>query len=343
MSRSLAALNRARWPFVGVCLFTVLSLALTLPIVGTLRNSLQGDQISLSADFADASGLKAGDDVRIAGVRIGQVDSVALNGTRAAVRFHVSKAQIVYTDSVATISFLNLMGQRYIGLTAPGTTTARANDGYAIPASNTRVGLDLTVLFNAFKPLFEFLKPGDINRFATDLVQAFQGQGPAIQQLVDEVAQLTTTIAGRDELIGAVITNLTNVAQTVHDQRGDIASMVDRLNRLTGTVAANRDQLARTLTAAAAATSNVSGLLDQTQSSINLDAQSLNTWAKSFGAQAPALASALTDTQLLLTTYIRALGLGSYLNTYVCGAKIGDGNVPPQPFEPSNQHSERCR
>ncbi|MGN6721654.1 MAG: MCE family protein [Marmoricola sp.] len=336
-------MNRSKWPLLGVSLFAVFALLLTAMVAGTLSRGSLGSTRSYSAMFTDASGLQTGDDVRIAGVRVGKVTGIRLDGKLARVTFDLETDESVHTNTTAAIDYLNLMGQRYIALRIDGSPGAIQSSSVTIPLSRTSVGLDLTAMFNAFRPLFALIKPSDVNVLASDIVQVLQGEGGTIQDLVNQTARMTSTLADRDQVIGAVITNVSAVMQTVSGQRKEIASIVAQLNGLTTTVAQHRGEIAATIGAAQGLVTSVAGLVDVLRAPLNADVRSLAAWATSFAKQSPKLAKALTATQVLLMTYIKTLGLGSYLNTYVCHSLIKLGSAPAQEMKVSNQLSERCR
>src|SRR3546814_19267498 len=80
-------------------------------------------------------------------------------------------------------------------------------------------------MFNAFKPLFETLRPADVNELAENIVAVLQGQGGTLQSLTRQTAALTTTIAERDETIGRVLDNLTMVSETANRHRTVIGGL----------------------------------------------------------------------------------------------------------------------
>ena len=91
------------------------------------------------------------------------------------------------TASRAEVRFLNLVGDRYLALeegAAQGADKLEAGD--TIPIDQTSPALDLTTLFNGFKPLFQALKPDQVNELSMNLVQVLQGEGGTIQGLLAE-------------------------------------------------------------------------------------------------------------------------------------------------------------
>ena len=75
-----------------------------------------------------------------------------------------------------------------------------------MPLDRTDPGFDLTELLNGFRPLFEVLRPADVNQLASSLVQVLQGEGGTVEQLLQQTTQLTTYVADRDAVIGEVLT-----------------------------------------------------------------------------------------------------------------------------------------
>ena len=95
--------------------------------------------------------------------------------------------------------------------------------------SKTSPSLDLTVLFNGFKPLFQALAPDQVNELSMNLVQVLQGEGGTVRGLLEHTASLTTALADRDELIGEVVTNLSETLDTVNQRHEQLSTLVVEL------------------------------------------------------------------------------------------------------------------
>lgn len=339
-TRTLAILRRQRGAAVGVTLFVIVALFLTSLIAGTLSGGV-GSSHNYQAIFTDASGLLPGDDVRISGVRVGKVQSVQLDGRDARVGFSLADGQHLYPQTTATVEFLNLLGQRFIDLQSSGTGTPLPQ-GAVLAVNQTRVGLDLTAIFNAFRPLFDMIRPADVNELADNIIQVLQGQGAALQNLSAQTAALTQTLAGRDTVIADVVDNLTAVMGTVNAHRSEIRSMIGDLNGLTKVIADNRARIGATIDSVNSAAAQFTALVLAGGPSVVRDVNDLASWSAAINAIAPEIGSGLQGTRDLLAGYVRTLGLGSYLNTYVCGSKVQFGPAAPINLSPSNAHSRRC-
>ena len=167
---------RYRRALIGLTVFMVSALAVTWMVFVTLSRDVTGATNSYSAVFTDVSGLHPGDDVRVAGVRVGRVDKVALQGTSAKVIFRVQRDQVLYTNTVASVTYQNIIGQRYLGLSASqGPQETTLADGAQIPPEHTKPSFDIAYLLNGFQPLFAVLDPAQVDNLTNGIVQALQG------------------------------------------------------------------------------------------------------------------------------------------------------------------------
>ncbi len=206
------------------------------------------------------TGVLPGDDVRIAGVKVGQITGIRLVGdTQAELTFTVDEQVPLPASVHATIRYRNLIGQRYLALTEEPGTGGQLPAGGLIPQSQTTPALDLTVLFNGFRPLFTALTPQDVNSLAYEIIQVLQGEGGTVTDLLQHTASLTTTLADRDAVIGQVITNLNTVLSTLDRHRDDLSTTIAQLQQFISGLAADR-------VAIGSAMQNIGGLTSATAS-----------------------------------------------------------------------------
>src|SRR6476659_1928463 len=98
------------------------------------------------AAFSESGGLKANDEVRIAGVRIGKVESVQLDGDHVKVAFRVDNASGFGTDTRAAIKVKTLLGAMYLSLEPAGS--GQMESGYEIPEDHTSSPYDVVQAFS---------------------------------------------------------------------------------------------------------------------------------------------------------------------------------------------------
>lgn len=219
---------------------------------------------SYTAIFSNVSGLATGNFVRVAGVEVGKVTHISVNGdVTASVQFSANDNVVLTEGSRAAIRYDNLIGGRYLELLegTGGTRTLPANA--TIGLDHTAPALDLDALIGGFRPLFRALDPDQVNALSGQLISAFQGQGATIGSFLTQTAALTSTLADRDQLIGQVVVNLNTVLGSLAGQGDQFAKTVDSLSSLVAGLAARKDDLTNGLAYANAASASISDLLAQ--------------------------------------------------------------------------------
>lgn len=218
---------------VKLAMFLAVTGLATLLLMMLLSNGSFVARTDYKAVFTDVTGVVKGDDVRIAGVSVGAVKSIEIvNRDRAVVTFSVNSDTPLTENTNVQLRFRNLVGQRYFSLTQ-GSDGAKSTlkAGSTIPEERTQEALDLNVLLNGFKPVFQALSPEDTNKLAYELIQTIQGEGGNVENLLASTSSLTNTLAGRDKLVGDVIANLSEVLDTVGSRDRELTSTIDTLQQ----------------------------------------------------------------------------------------------------------------
>lgn len=244
--------------FAVVCLMGVFAL---LAIFAQLRFDKED---VYRAHFANTSGLKTGDFVRIAGVEVGKVKKITMQHDASLVVEFGTDQSVVLTDgSRAVVRYDNLIGDRYLGLEegAGGINTLRP--GATIPLDHTAPALDLDALIGGFKPLFRALNPDQVNTLSADLIAAFQGEGETIGSFLTQTASVTNTLADRDQLIGQVIGNLDTVLDSLGSQSEQFDKAITSLSQLVEGLEARKGEIASGLANVNHAAGTVADLLTQ--------------------------------------------------------------------------------
>lgn len=308
---------------VWLGVFAVVCLMATVVVVASLLDVQTGATRSYKAIFTDASGLETGDPVRIAGIKVGRVTSVNLDGTRAEVDFQVASNQLVDGRTTAAIHYESLLGQRNVELLRPASTPSGPGCGpRCIPLSRTAPALDLTDLFNGFQPLFAALTPQDINTLTGNIIGAFQGEGSNFAGLIDETANLTSNLADRDQVIDEVIDNLTQTMQLLggHDQQ--LGSLIDSFARVTGDLAGERQDISSAISSTSGLVQSFNGLVTAVQQPLQTDIAGLNSAFQAVINNKGALSTFLAQIPKTLTNVNRMFENGGFAKAYICNAKL---------------------
>ncbi|GAB1508964.1 MCE family protein [Actinophytocola sp. KF-1] len=339
-------------PLIKMAVFAVVTVTLTALLGLTIANTTLGATSGYVARFTDVTGLNEGDDIRMSGVRIGQITDIAVVADKwADVRFDVEAARRLPKSVTATIKYRNLIGQRYIALAVgPGDTNAVLRPGDTIPLDRTQPALNLTELFNGFQPLFQALKPDEVNKLAGELIQVLQGEGGTIDSVLAHTASLATTIAGKDEVIGQVIDNLNTVLTTVNERTTEVSGLIDQLQRLASGLAAQRQPIGDAIGALGDLTESTAGLLSSVRPPIKEDIAALGRLAGNLADHGDTVDKFLAGLPHKVQTISRVSSYGGWYNYYLCSmsGRIGVSDLgvsvdlPLLPI-PGTPPAERCQ
>lgn len=305
---------------VKLIVFMVVTSILTFALATTIGNVGFGGNRAFSAVFSDVTGLLPGNEVRVAGVRIGQVSSIEVTSDALAkVEFTLDGDRPLPTSTIARLRYRNIVGERYIGLTEGTGSAVPLADGSTIPLAQTRNALDLTVLFNGFRPLFQALDPQSINQASFELIQTLQGEGGTIESLMARTASLTNTLADRDKVIDRVLVNLEKVLATVDDRGSELGDLVVQLRRLSTGFAQDRIAIGASLDGISDLTSATASLLSEVRAPLRADISQLRTLATTLDDNKEILDGVLSRLPTKLDTIIGTATYGSWFNFYLCG------------------------
>jgi len=219
-----------------------------------------------SAVFANASRLKAGQSVRVAGIRVGTVNSVSLRSDKSVVVKFDADRNIVLTEGTrAAVRYLNLVGDRYLDLVDGPGSTKRLPVGGQIPVDRTAPALDLDLLLGGLKPVIQGFNPQDVNALTASLIQVFQGEGGNLQSLFSKTSSFSNTLADNDQTVQQLIDNLNTVVATLDKDGGKFSGAIDRLERLVSGLSGDRDTIGAAIDSLSNGTTSLADLLSNTR------------------------------------------------------------------------------
>ena len=339
-------------PLIKITVFAVVTVTLTALLGLTIANTTLGDTSGYVARFTDATGLNEGDDIRMSGVRIGQITDISVVDDKwADVRFDVEASRRLPKSVTATIKYRNLIGQRYIALAVgSGDTNAVLRPGDTIPLDRTQPALNLTQLFNGFQPLFQALQPDQVNKLAGELIQVLQGEGGTIDSVLAHTASLASTVASKDKVIGQVIDNLNTVLTTVNERTTEVSGLIDQLQQLASGLAAQRQPIGDAISALGDLTQSTAGLLESARPPIKEDIAALGRLAGNLADHGDTVDKFLAGLPHTVQTISRVSSYGGWYNYYLCSmsGRIGVSDLgisvdlPLLPI-PGTPPAERCQ
>jgi phospholipid/cholesterol/gamma-HCH transport system substrate-binding protein len=312
-------------PMIKLVIFGLVTVLASYVLISTITNAGYGKQLTYRADFTDVAGLVEGDEVRIAGVRVGQVVGIGLSAKQdrptAEVQLEVSADVPVPAAVQATIKHRNLVGQRYIALTeAKGSGGRTLKAGGTIPLAQTKPALDLTTLFGGFRPLLQALSPADMNRVSFEIIQVFQGEGGTVESLLNHVASLTSSLADKDAVIGSVIDNLNTVMGHVAARDQQLSDLVVSLQQFVTGLAGDKDAIFNSLQTIDTLATTTSGFLADARPPLASDITALGQLSGNLADSKSVLEGFLKLAPTKIDSITRTAINGSWFNFFMCSA-----------------------
>ena len=322
--------RRFAGPLIKGIIFVVITAVTTWILAISISNTGLRETSSYSARFSSVTQLDTGDDVRMAGVRVGSVTGMHIVDRHlAAVTFTVERDISLPSDVTATIKYRNLVGQRYIELGRLGKPAAQELEpGATIPVKRTSPALDLTDLFNGFKPLFRGLAPKQINRLSGEIIQVLQGEGGTVESLLTHIGSLTSTLANKDQVIGQVIGNLNSVLGTINANGDQLQRLISTVQGLASSLSDDRKAIGEAIDGLAAMTNSTAGLLKGMRPPLKDSIDALGELSKNLVDGKDELESFLTLLPKKFTAIGRVSSYGSWMNFFLCEAVL---TSPEQP------------
>ncbi|MDA2893749.1 MCE family protein [Mycolicibacterium sp. BiH015] len=313
MTRSVSTL-------IKFAIFGLVMAVLTAFLFLVFSDSRTGATNEYSAVFKDASRLKSGDTVRIAGIRVGTVKDVELQADRSVlVTFDADKNTVLTTGTQAAIRYLNLVGDRYLELVDTPDSTQIVPAGGQIPEDRTAPALDLDVLLGGLKPVIQGLNPEDVNGLTTSLIQILQGQGGTLDSLFSKTSSFSNSLADNNQVIEELITDLRTVLDTLAQDGDEFSGAIDKLEQLVSGLSADRDPIGTAITSLDNGTASLADLLGRGRAPLANTVDELNRLAPLVDNDLDRLDATIQRLPEIYRKLARVGSYGAWFPYYICG------------------------
>ncbi|MFF2778377.1 MCE family protein [Streptomyces sp. NPDC058052] len=288
------------------------------------RLPLVGDDTTYSADFSEAAGLDAGDEVRVAGVKVGEVTAVTLDGAKVKVVFEVGDAW-VGDRTTAAIAIKTLLGEKYLALDPLGS--ARQDPGTRIPLARTTSPYDVTQAFQDLSGTIDALDTGKLAESFETISDTFKNSPPHVRNAADGLSQLSKSVSKRDTELVRLLRNSEKFTKTLKDRKSSFELLLEDGGSLLGELTKRRDAIRALLKGSRALGTELGGLVGDNERQLGPTLKALSrvtgVLEKNSGQ--------LDKTLALVGPYYRlvgnTLGNGRWFDSYLCGV-VPRGYLP---------------
>lgn len=274
------------------------------------------------AAFSESGGLKANDEVRIAGVRVGKVESVALEGDHVRVTFRVDTPSAFGTDTGAAIKVKTLLGAMYLALQPAGD--GQLPEGSEIPVERTSSPYDVVDAFSGLAETSERIDTDRMAKALTTLADLTRNTPEEFRSALHGVSALSSNIAARDDQINSLLKNLKRVSGVLDDRDDDIVSLMKDSNVLFKALVARRQAVHNLLTSTSTLSKELTALVQQSRADLKPALDHLENVVAVLNKNQDNLDNSLRLMAPFYRVFASTLGGGPWFDTYI-------QNMPPVP------------
>jgi phospholipid/cholesterol/gamma-HCH transport system substrate-binding protein len=286
----------------------------SLPLIGG------GD--TYYADFSDSSGIKPNDEVRIAGVRVGKVTGVGLDGDHVKVTFKISSGADFGTETNAEIKVKTLLGAMFLALEPKGSGQLKA--GTTIPASRTKSAYDVVEAFSGLAERAEQINLPQLTTSLNTLADATKDTPEALQSTLKGLSALSANVAARDSQLNTLLGNLKKVSGVLATRDQDIVTLMKDSDVLLRAVVARRDAVHELLVSTSNLSTELTALVQQSRADLTPALSNLKSVVDVLRKNQNNLDNSLRLMAPFYRVFTNVLGTGPWFDNWI-------SNLPPGP------------
>ncbi len=274
------------------------------------------------ASFSDSSGLKPNDEVRIAGVRVGKVNSVELDGDHVRVTFKVKTDSAFGTSTGAEIKVKTLLGSMFLALQPAGS--GQLKEGSTIPEERTRSAYDVVEAFSGLAERAEAIDLPQLTEALNTLAETTANTPEELRSTLKGLSALSANVAARDDQINTLLVNLRKVSGVLAERDGDIINLMKDGDVLLRALVARRDAVHTLLVTTSRLSTELTTLVKQSRADLKPALANLTGVVSVLRKNQTNLDDALRLLAPFYRVFNNTLGTGPWFDTWI-------SNLPPAP------------
>ncbi|MCU1646675.1 MAG: hypothetical protein JWN03_6950 [Nocardia sp.] len=308
-----AVLGKRSPAFMGG-LGLLLVLLVTVAAFGLDKLPILAAGTKYSAEFSEAAGLRKGDEVRIAGVKVGQVQDVGLEGDKVLVEFRTQDAWIG-DETTASIQIKTLLGQKYLSLDPKGS--GAADPGKTIPLARTVSPYDVVDAFSDAASDIENTDTAQLAQSFRVLSDAFSETPGDIRGSIDGVARLSESLAKRDDQLKKLFGATKKTSQVLADRNAEFERLIGNGGQLLAELNVRQQSIAQLLTGAKTIAAELTALVHDNEEQIGPALTNLKKTIDMLNANQANISKTLTLAAPFYGLYANVLGTGRWFDAVI--------------------------
>jgi phospholipid/cholesterol/gamma-HCH transport system substrate-binding protein len=285
-----------------------------------------------TAEFAESAGLRAGNEVRLAGVKVGEVRAVELDRNRVLVDFRVRNVAIGERSRIS-IEIRTLLGEKFLAVAPDG---ARAQDpNEVIPRARTVAPYDIVPAVSDLSRTVERIDTAALARSFQVLSESFAHSPQHVRDALTGLSRLSATLSTRDEALSRLLANTAALSRTVADRDTQLRALFTDVTALRDELSRRREAVRALLTGTRALAEELRGLVADNQQRLGPALDELTKVTTILQRNQDNLSQGLHNLAPFVRMFNNVVGNGRWFEGYICGllpppTKVGVIDINPQ-------------
>ena len=266
-----------------------------------------------SAALSEAGGLKAGDDVRIAGVKVGKVTAVDLEGSHVRVDFRVGRSTELGSQTSATVRIKTILGQKFLALDPAG----KGDLTREIPLSRTTPAYDVVEAFSDLATTTEDIDTGQLATALDTVANTFRDSPEEVRAAVDGLGRLSRTVASRDAQLRELLQHANGVTGVLADRNKELVSLLTDGDLLLQELRKRRADIHTLLVSTVTLSQQLTGLVRENRAAIGPALANLKNVLATLEANQANLDQSIRLVAPFVRVFANTTGNGRWFDTYI--------------------------
>ncbi len=311
--------NLIRMGIVGV----VVGLAIVIATLQYDKLPFLRSGIDYTADFVDAGGLVPGDQVEVAGVKVGRVEKIELDGPKVMVKFTVAEHIRLGDRTNAAIKTNTVLGRKSLAVTPDGDGRLATDD--TIPLDRTTSPYSLNDALGDLSNTVHDLNTDQLNNALNAMSDSLKDTPAPLRETLDGVSRLSQSINARDASLRELLVKAQSVTKVLADRGGQINALLLDGNELLGELERRRSAISQLITNVSAVSQQLTGLVNDNEEQMRPTLEKLNSVLALLQRNKDNLAQGLDGLGPYATALGEAVGSGPYFQAFV--QNFGSGKM----------------
>jgi phospholipid/cholesterol/gamma-HCH transport system substrate-binding protein len=274
------------------------------------------------AQFSEAGGLKPNDEVRVAGVRVGQVEDITLDDGYVLVKFRIDKGTEFGDETGASIRVKTLLGAMFLALEPAGSDQLEPDA--EIPLARTASPYDVVEAFSGLATTERRIDTDQLAQSLDVLADTFRNTPDEVRSSLRGLSRLSQNVAARDAQLNTLLTNAAKVSKVLADRNENLKQLFKDGNVLLQAVHERRQAVHNLLVATVELSHQLTGLVKDTRADLEPALDHLDNVLDLLIARQDQLDDSLRLMAPFYRVFANTLGTGPWFDTFV-------QNLPPVP------------